>query len=153
MEQAVNMSSTEDTLEIQSLLARFATSFDLKDWDSLQSCLAEAVLTDYSDLRGTPPATESAGDFVGERRESLRELKTHHLGGNAEISFDDPLHASCRLSMRIWRKSAEKEFNTHCVYAFGVSKIAGAWKISSITQRVLWNEGSAPIHSGSKAEK
>ena len=51
-------------LAIQNLIARFTSSFDLKDWSALVGCLAPRVFTDYSDLRGTPPATLPAAEYV-----------------------------------------------------------------------------------------
>jgi len=140
----------EDTFDIQALVARFANSFDLKDWDGLQACLTEQLYTDYSDLRGTPPETVRAADYVQARRESLDNLKTHHLNGNVEIKYDDLLNATCRVSTVIWRRENDSDFNTHCVYTFKVTKIKYDWKISAITQKVLWNEGQASIHGGAK---
>jgi len=140
----------EDVFKIQEVMARFANSFDLKDWDGLSSCLAETVQTDYSDLRGTPPENVSAADYVASRRASLENLKLHHLGGNYEISFEDMLNATCRASMVIWRKSETDEFTTHCVYTFKLTKIKFDWKISSIAQKVLWNDGNPAVHPGAK---
>ena len=45
----------EDTVKIQKLIAKFANSFDMKDWSGLEACFTESLYTDYSDLRGTPP--------------------------------------------------------------------------------------------------
>ncbi len=45
------MSSEED---IRMTIARFANSFDLKDWALMESVLAEELTVEYSDLRGDP---------------------------------------------------------------------------------------------------
>ena len=140
----------EDILKIQQLIARFANSFDVKDWDGLQSCFTESLYTDYSDLRGTPPENISAGEYARLRRESLDHLKLHHLVSNYEIDFIDQEHATCRASMVVWRKSDEEEFTSHCVYTFQLTKQNMDWKISGITQKVLWNEGTSSIHTGAK---
>ena len=140
----------QDNLFVQKVIAKFANSFDVKDWNGLQACLTESVFTDYSDLRGTPPKTITAVDYVKSRRESLDHLKLHHLVGNFEIDFMDANSATCRASMVVWRKSDEEEFTSHCVYIFQLVKAQEEWKISGITQKVLWNEGKASIHSGAK---
>jgi len=141
--------AVEDTFAIQALLARFANSFDLKDWDGLRECLADQLDTDYSDLRGTPPQRLSAMEYVQARRKALDGLKTHHLSGNVEIRYDDPLNATCRVSTVIWRKSETEAFDTHCVYTFKVTKINHHdWKIGFIKQQVLWNDGQPAIHAG-----
>lgn len=139
-----------DRAQVQELIAKFANSFDLKDWDGLQSCFTESIFTDYSDLRGTPPQTVSAADYVQSRRESLDHLKLHHLVSNYEIDFPDSVGATCRASMVVWRKSEAEEFTSHCVYTFQLVKQNSDWKISGITQKILWNEGQSSMHSGAK---
>ena len=142
--------SVNDRVSIQELVAKFANSFHIKDWDGLHSCFTESIFTDYSDLRGTPPETVSAADYVRSRRESLDHLKLHHLVSNYEIDFSDTDGATCRASMVVWRKSEAEEFTSHCVYMFQLVQQTGEWKISGITQKVLWNDGKASIHSGVK---
>ena len=140
----------KDTLEIQKTIARFATSFDMKDWNGLEACFTESLYTDYSDLRGTPPQTVSAKDYVQKRIDSLDHLKLHHLVSNYEVDLTDSNSATCRASMVVWRKSDEEDFTSHCVYIFQLTKVSSDWKISGITQKVLWNEGETSIHKGAK---
>ncbi len=140
----------EEILKIQQIIACFANSFDVKDWDGLESCFTESLFTDYSDLRGTPPQTIAAAEYVRQRRESLDHLKLHHLVSNYEVDFTDSNSATCRASMVVWRRSDEEEFTSHCVYMFQIVKRDEIWKISGITQKVLWNEGTSSIHQGAK---
>ena len=140
----------EEMLNIQQVIARFATSFDVKDWDGLQACFTESLYTDYSDLRGTPPQTVSAVDYAKSRRESLDHLKLHHLVSNYEIDCPNSVSATCLASMVVWRRSDTEEFISHCVYTFQLVQQSGEWRISGITQKVLWNEGKPSIHSGAK---
>ena len=142
--------TVDDRIFIQQLIARFANSFDVKDWDGLQACFTESLYTDYSDLRGTPPQTVTAADYVTARREALDHLKLHHLVSNYEIDFIDSKSSTCRASMVVWRKSDEEEFTSHCVYIFQLTKQDSDWKISGITQKVLWNEGTKSLHKGAK---
>ncbi len=142
--------AVEDTFKIYELIPHFANSFDLKDWEGLQRCLTDTIRADYSDLRGTPPQTLTAADYVKSRRDSLENLTTHHLSGNVEVEYTDATHATCRASMVIWRRSSSDEFTTHCVYIFELIKDKFDWKISGITQKVLWNEGDASIHKDAR---
>ncbi|HET9913820.1 MAG TPA: nuclear transport factor 2 family protein [Anaerolineales bacterium] len=142
--------STEERVKIQEAIARFSNSFDLKDWSGLESCFTASLYTDYGDLRGTPPETVKASDYVAARRETLDHLKLHHLVSNYEIHLLDPGRATCRASMIVWRKSETEEFTSHCVYEFQLTKQGSQWKISGITQKVLWNEGTASIHKGAR---
>ena len=142
--------ANEETQNIHNVIARFANSFDSKDWDSLRDCLADMIYTDYTDLRGTPPETVSVDAYVASRQESLKNLTTHHLSGNYEIQHTDSQQATCRASMIIWRKSGEAQFTTHCIYIFRLRRLQTGWKISGITQKVLWNEGNPAIHKVTK---
>ena len=136
--------------KIQQVIARFANSFDMKDWHGLESCFTESIHADYSNLRGTPPETIPAKEYVRQRREALDHLKLHHLLGNLEITFLDPSTATCRASMVIWRKTDTEDFVTHCVYVFQLLNASETWKISEIIQKVLWSEGNSSIHKGVK---
>jgi hypothetical protein len=140
----------EDRIKIQELIAHFANSFDMKDWDGLQSCFTETFYSDYSDLRGSPPETISVKEYVRLRRESLEPLKIQHLVSNYEIQFIDSATATCRASMVVWRKTDKEDFITHCVYIFQLVEQDADWKISRITQKVLWNEGTSSIYKGAK---
>lgn len=143
----------DNKLVIQELIAQFANSFDAKDWDMLESCFTESLYADYSDLRGTPPETVSASEYVRLRRQALDHLKLHHLVSNYEIDFPDSASATCRASMMVWRKSDEEEFTSHCVYIFQLIKQKVGWKISGISQKVLWNDGSSVVHNGVKKSR
>jgi len=140
----------DDSIKIQELIAHFANSFDMKDWDGLQSCFTETFYSDYSDLRGTPPETISVKEYVRLRRESLEPLKIQHLVSNYEIKFLESTIATCRASMVVWRKTDKEDFITHCVYIFQLVEQDAVWKISRITQKVLWNEGTPSIFKGAK---
>ena len=141
----------DDHLAIQAVIARFANSFDLKDWDGLQACFPESIFTDYADLRGTPPETITASEYVRLRRESLDALKLHHLVSNYEIDFADANSATCRASMMVWRNNDVEVSASHCFYTFQLKRLeTGDWKISGITQKIFWNDGSSSAQKGAK---
>lgn len=142
---------SEDRFKIQEVIARFANSFDVKDWSGLEACLTDSLYTDYSDLRGTPPQTVRASEYTAARRAALDHLKLHHLVSNYEIDFTDSHNATCRASMIVWRKSETEAFSSHCIYTFQLAKAGPGWRISGITQKVLWNEGTTSLHKGAKS--
>jgi len=145
---SLDASAAVDIVAIQQLIARFANSFDAKDWRALGECLADELHADYSDLRGTPPETLSRARFVELRRSALEALQTHHLSGNVAVGLGRET-AEASVSMAIYRRAASGEtFDTHCLYTFGVERVAGRWVIRSIVQKVLLNQGDARIHTG-----
>ena len=133
---------------LQELVARFANSFDLKEWGHLGQCLADTVYTDYSELRGTPAETMSRDKFIQLRQSALQELQTHHLVGNLEIDLTGG-QANLKVSMVIYRRNqAGETLNTHCLYFLGAEQGEGGWRINSMRQKVLMSHGQAGIHKG-----
>ena len=142
------MHAASQTEAIRHLLARFANSFDRKDWPALRACLTETVYTDYSDLRGTPAESMGADHYVALREQALQHLQTHHLGGNPEIDISGD-SANATLSMMIYRRNQEGQIlHTHCLYQFGLINSEKQWRIAGIVQKVFWSDGNKAIHSG-----
>ncbi len=136
--------------EIRKTIARFANSFDLKDWALMESALADELTVDYSDLRGGPPKEITARGYAQARREALEALDTQHIIGNLEITVDGD-GASVRASSMIFRTLDGLVFNTHARYHFHLFQDrARGWVVDRIKQTVLWNEGDPDIHSGLK---
>ena len=141
------MSAEED---IRKTIARFANSFDLKDWALMESTLADDLTVDYSDLRSEPLKQTTAREFTQACREALDALDTQHIISNLEITVDGKL-ASVGASSVIFRTSDGLVFNTHGRYHFRLSEDQNrGWVIAGIKQTVLWNEGDSHIHSGVK---
>jgi hypothetical protein len=144
-----------DRDEIRETIVRFATSLDQKDWRRCRSCFAEEIFADYSDLRGDPPSTVGADDFVELRRQALSGLSTHHVSTNhlIEVNGDE---ASCTSSMVIYRRltaeNGHRVFDTHCLYIHKLIRTLGGWKIRVVKQQVFWNTGDPMIHTGAKGK-
>ena len=136
------------SIDIPSTIGAFATSFDLKDWPGLEAVLADEIEVDYSDLRGEKGRVARSA-YIAKRRAALELLETHHLLANLELEAG-PDSASCRASGVIYRRKAGEFFHSHVVYLFGLRRDASGWRIHSITQRVLWNEGNPALHSGAR---
>lgn len=142
-----------DRIAIQEVIIRTAMAMDLRDWELLHGCFLDSILTDYSDLRGDPPAIISADDYVAKRKIALSPLKTQHLSSNHLITIDGDT-AHCSSQMVIYRRkltdAGMSHFDTHCHYEYSLQRTESGWKISRIKQVVFWNEGDATIHSGAK---
>lgn len=137
-----------DELAILRVLNRFANCFDTKQWNEMTDCLALAIHTDYSDLRGTPPETMSSARFVELRREALEPLDTHHLFANHEVEGRGDV-ATAKVSAVIFRRAANGEtLHTHCLYLFELRRAPQDWKICAITQKVFWSDGNPRVHAG-----
>jgi hypothetical protein len=144
-----------DRDEVRETIIRFATSLDQKDWQGCRSCFAVEIFADYSDLRGDPPATVGADDFVELRREALSGLSTHHVSTNhlIEVTGDE---ATCTSSMEIYRRRSTAQgdtaFDTHCLYVHKLTRTSDGWKIHAVKQQVFWNDGDSTIHAGARGK-
>jgi len=135
--------------EIINTVNRFANAFDAKDWGALGAVLSDSVELNYLDLRGSKE-TMSRSRYVELRKAALQELATHHLMSNHVVQVDRD-YAVCTASALIYRRQGEEYFNSHAVYRFELTAAGEQWSISSIEQRILWNEGNPAIHSGARA--
>ena len=144
------MTTPSAELQVQRTISRFMNSFDLKNWDTMRRLLADVVRVDYSALRGEPPRTITAEEFVSARIAALQALQTHHLIANFDIEARSD-SADAQASCVIHRTDPSKDgaqFTSHAYYRFGLELHGSQWKIHSITQSIFWNEGDPGLHSG-----
>jgi len=135
--------------DISNIIARFANSFDEKNWEAMASLLADQIEVDYTDLRGTNEIV-TRDEYVSKRKEALAELHTHHLFANLEIS-ENAGKPRCKATGLIYRALGERFFNSHVVYDFELARSGSVLKITRIRQTVLWHEGDPSIHKGARA--
>jgi hypothetical protein len=133
------------------MIIGFANAFDAKDWRGLEELLGERVEVDYSDLRGER-TVQSRQDYVAKRREALDALQMRHLLTVLEVDVQGDT-ATCRASGWIERRLGQRFFNSDVMYRFGLERSEGSWRICSIAQTVIRNEGDPSIHHGAKASR
>lgn len=68
-------------------VSRLCRALDERDWVAMRLCLADTLATDYSRLRGTPPARLTAEEFVRLRQSGLAGLRTQHLCFNHLVAL------------------------------------------------------------------
>jgi 3-phenylpropionate/cinnamic acid dioxygenase small subunit len=140
-----------DRAAVSDLLLELARALDSKDWTICRRCLLDEIETDYSDLRGEPPARVNADDFVAKRRVALERLKTLHLSTNHQVTVDGD-RATCVSAGVIHRFRPEdgERFDTYCTYTHSLVRTPAGWKIAKIKQTVHWNTGNPEVHAGAK---
>ncbi len=147
--------SAEDHFAIEALLFRFMRSFDDKDWEAMRACLADTIDCDYSSFRGTPPAKIARDDYVVLRRTALASLKTQHNLSNIAI-FDSGNLVQVKCNYAILRfhpdfdHSPAEHFHSYGQYQFNLARADDGWRINSITQVLLANEGNPALHGGAR---
>ena len=143
---------------IQDLLYKFMRSFDDKDFSTMQNCMCDEVNLDYSSFRNEPPSKQKSSEYCRKRKESLETLVTQHNLFNLIIKVnEDNLSANVNCNFIIYRFlipfSGTKEdfFHSYGQYEFEVKFDNNNWKISSIIQNILMNDGNKNIHKGIKS--
>ena len=133
---------------ISELICRFEQAFDQHDWMALRECLDDEVFIDYSSFRGTDPSRVLAGEYVTARKQALGDLVMQHTHSNLAVSFESADHARATCDYRIDRfeRNGDRHFHSWGTYEFGLVRRPVGWKICSITQHLLKNEGDPTIH-------
>ena len=141
-----------DRAAVIDVVLGFARALDAKDWAACRRCFMDEIETDYSDLRGEPPSTVKADDFVALRRTALERLTTLHLSANHLVTVEGD-RATCVSASVIHRVRPEdgERFDTYCAYTHGLARTASGWKIRTVKQTVYWNTGNPEIHAGAKS--
>ena len=146
-----SLNALGDRIAVIDVVLAFARSLDAKDWEACRRCFTDEIETDYSDLRGEPPRTVKADDFVALRRAALAKLKTLHLSANHLVAVDGD-RATCVSAAVIHRLRPEDgaRFDTYCAYTHSLVRCASGWKIDKVKQTVYWNTGDPDIHTGAR---
>ena len=146
-----------DRVEITDVVLRFARAMDVQDWGLLRSCLSSSLDVDYFDLRGDPPSTIAADDFVAARVKGLAGLKTQHISTNHLVTIDGDAAecSSCFLIHRVDPSAPEgsNRFDTAGHYLHRLSRTSGGWRIHGIKQTVVWNRGNPQVHGALRAPR
>jgi 3-phenylpropionate/cinnamic acid dioxygenase small subunit len=144
-------------LAISELLARFFQAFDDKDWPAMRACLCDEVFADYSSFRDRPAATVPADRYVDQRRAALQPLAMQHNFLNLRVEVDPAAgHATARCNYVIHRfhpafdGAGDDYFHSYGHYRFAFVTVAGAWKISRITQHLLRSKGNPELHGATR---
>ena len=147
--------SAEDRFEIEALLFRFMRSFDDKDWTAMRACLSDTIDCDYSSFRGTPPSMIARDDYVSLRTTALASLKTqHNLSNITIVGSENTAEVKCNYAILRFHpnfdRSPDQYFHSYGQYRFGLARAEDQWRIASITQMLLTNEGNPALHRGAQ---
>ena len=133
---------------ISEVICRFQQAFDQHDWAAMRACLDDEVFVDYSSFRGTEPSRVLADEYVEQRRRQLGHLVMQHNHSNLVLSSESDERASVSCNFQIYRfeRDGDRYFHSWGTYEFGFVRRPVGWKICSIIQHLLKNEGNPSIH-------
>jgi hypothetical protein len=143
--------SNESYHNIEKTLFLFMRAFDMQDWNVLLDCLCDEIFCDYSSFRGIPAGNCTKQEYVAERKTAFTQLKTQHNLFNIIVDIQaDSAQVYCNYViyrfLLEYKGSADQYFHSWGQYEFTLKRIAQHWKIASITQNLLVNEGNPAIH-------
>jgi hypothetical protein len=149
------MHALRDRAAVTDTVLRFAHALDAQDWALLRSCLAPTLHVDYRALRGDPPATVSAEDYVAARVRGLGGLRTQHISTNHLVTVDGD-RAECRSAFLVHRldparAAGANTFDSAGHYLHGLTRTETGWRIDRIIQTVLWSRGNPDVHGALRA--
>ena len=107
-------------------------------------------------FRHEPPGWMLPGQYVKQRKDAHSFLKTQHNLFNLSVTHIDN-KASVICNYCIYRFDTqflgadENYFHSYGQYLFNLEYNGVDWKITSITQKLLINQGNPKLHAGSPA--
>jgi len=134
-----------DRQEIVSLLTRYGTALDDRDWERLRSCFAPDAVADY----GTGSPFEGYPAIEALCRGMLEPLDaSHHMIGNHEIELaGDAATSRCYVRAQHLRKGCPGGILLEVggYYRDQLRRAAEGWQIQHRQLVVTWRDGNAAV--------
>lgn len=139
-----------DKADIADVILRFATSVDTLNFELYRSIFADEVDMDVSSFSGLPAERVSMDDWTAQIKGFLPGFDaTQHVLSNFVINVEGD-DATVVVYMKAEHFIANDQGdNSHAIggnYEFGLSRIAGDWKIGAMTLNVTWSRGNRDVY-------
>lgn len=149
MNDTSNLESTvrrlADRAEIGEVLARYASSIDLRDWARLESCLTPDVTTDYGEL-GRHTNREHVVRSISGTLPGFDA--THHMITNHEIAIDGDT-ARTRAYLNVIHYLSGFAGGDHVTlrghYEHEWVRTPDGWRIRRLVLTTTWREGDLSL--------
>jgi len=142
---ATRLQRLEDTLEIQGVLNRYASSLDTRDWGRLATCFTRDAVGDYGALGRHDGYAAIEGLIKG----VLTKLDvSQHFISNHEIDLaGDTAKTRCYLQAQHVRRNTEGGDNylVAGLYLDDWVRTPDGWKISERQLQMTWFEGNPAV--------
>jgi len=141
-----------DYLDIRNLAFEWVLSYDTKDWDRLQRCLAPSIRLDFRSLQGSLHEHLSPEEYVAILSDAKllgdKRLKTQHLLGGSkwERSSDGSVQVCYQVRVAHQRYADEdlsvvtNKGHGHGRVQHSYRKLEGTWKLESVAPKLEWSE-------------
>ena len=118
---------------VKKSIVTMVNAIDAKQWDVARARFADEVFVDYSSLSGQPGSVISAADLVGGWESLLKNVSTHHLLSNFDVSvLDDHAEAFSHVYASHLAEGIEY-WDAFGRYHHKLRKENDQWKIISMT--------------------
>jgi 3-phenylpropionate/cinnamic acid dioxygenase small subunit len=128
----------QDRTEITEVLFRYGSSLDERDWDRLQTCFVDDVV---SVLAGAAPIEGYAALEEAVRTALSVYDATHHLIGNAEVELDGD-RARLRANLLANHVLEAGNFVVGGVYREEMIRTDHGWRITHHQLDAIWMGGA-----------
>jgi hypothetical protein len=135
--------------QIVDTINRLFVSTDLRDWQAVRGCFAEAVLFDMSSAGGGPPAQMTPQEITDGWDGGLRPIKSiHHQAGNFRVEVSgDQATASC-YGIAYHHRPVRSGRNIRMFvgsYDFSLIR-SGTWRITAFRFNLKFIDGNVELH-------
>ena len=127
---------------IQQVAAVIASGADRHDWKRVRAAMADEVTTDYSSLFGGKPVTQSADQLVKDWAAFLPGFdSTHHMVASLILTSVRGNTATAQANFTATHRIDKSLWVLGGRYDYGLSKVSGEWRLTSLTMTALWETG------------
>lgn len=138
-----------DRMEISDVIYRYASSIDMRDWDSYRSCFTEEIEVEVPFFRGGSPTVLPADEWVEAVRRGLSGLQaTQHISTNHQITVRGD-EATCISYMYVTHYLPSQRGEDFWIiggyYTTRLVRTPLGWRIRGFRQTVTWSRGDRSI--------
>lgn len=135
-----------DRLEIEALLARYASALDARDWSRLAGCFSPDAVVDYGGALGRCQGPDAVVALVRGILEPLDA--SQHLIGTLEVELaGDVARAQCALQAQHVLRDCEggPHFLVGGRYRDELVRTPAGWRIRRRTLEIVWQDGNPRV--------
>ncbi len=135
-----------DRMQITDVVNNVATCADLRDWQGLRDCFADAIMVDYTSLNGGTPIHTTPEELIAGWRAILSGFQaTHHMITNHRISVHGDT-ATCFVYVHVTHSLPNPDEEPFWIlggyYTYQLARTSQGWRVTSTTLTATWARGN-----------
>lgn len=133
---------SKEAEKVKQAITSMVNAIDSKQWNLAEAKFAKEVFVDYSSLSGQAGATVNSADLVGNWENLLKNVSTHHMLTNFDVSVDGNKATSMSHVYASHIADSIDYWDAYGRYHHKLTKQDGEWKINAMTLLMHGQKGN-----------